>query len=93
MTLSRGWSIFLLVVGIWAWVIWPRFAVAIWDDPRAWSAGVSGQGSPTGFFWVHALIIIVSLALATATGVLGIRGVRRSRANPRELISNHADLP
>ena len=65
---------FLVAVGVWAWVIWPRFALAIWDDPRAWSGGVSGQGAPTSFLWVHALLIVASLVIGTVTGVLGVRG-------------------
>ncbi|MEV4810082.1 SCO4848 family membrane protein [Micromonospora avicenniae] len=73
MVLSRSWSLFLTGAGVWMWVIWPRFAVAIWDDPRAWSSGTSAQGSPTAFFWVHALLIGGSLAIGTAVGVLGIR--------------------
>ncbi|WFE37310.1 hypothetical protein [Micromonospora sp. WMMD998] len=81
MVLSRGWSLFLVGVGGWTWVIWPRFAAAIWNDPRAWSAGVVGEGGPTGFLWVHALLIAASLAIGTTTGVLGVRGwlaVRRA---------------
>lgn len=74
MVLSRGWSAFLIGVGVWSWVIWPRFAVAIWNDPRAWSGGTVGQGSGTGFLWVHALLIAASLAIGTLTGVLGVRG-------------------
>lgn len=80
MVLSRGWSVFLMLVGVWTWVIWPRFAVAIWNDPRAWSAGVVGDGTPTRFLWVHALLIAASLALGTTVGVLGIKGWRASRA-------------
>lgn len=74
MVLSRGWSVFLMLVGVWTWVIWPRFAVAIWNDPRAWSAGAVGQGTPTSFLWVHALLIAASLALGTTVGVLGVKG-------------------
>jgi hypothetical protein len=72
--LSRRWSVFLLVVGVWSWVIWPRFAAAIWNDPRSWSAGVVGRGDPTSFLWVHALLILASLALGTTVGWLGVRG-------------------
>ncbi|WP_166387655.1 SCO4848 family membrane protein [Catellatospora methionotrophica] len=79
MRLSRGWSLFLIGVGVWTWLIWPRFALAIWDDPRAWASGVSGDGSPTAFLWVHALLIGASLAIGTTVGVLGIRGVLASR--------------
>jgi hypothetical protein len=35
--LSRTWSVFLVLAGVFNWVVWPRFAVAIWNDPRAWS--------------------------------------------------------
>ncbi|GAA1395953.1 hypothetical protein GCM10009662_09050 [Catellatospora coxensis] len=77
--MSRGWSLFLIGVGVWTWLIWPRFAVAIWDDPRAWVSGVSGDGSPTSFLWVHALLIGASLAIGTTVGVLGVRGVLAAR--------------
>jgi hypothetical protein len=72
--LSRRWSAFLVLVGVWTWVIWPRFAVAIWQDPRAWSGHVVRAGHPTSFLWVHVLLIAASLAIGTAVGVLGIRG-------------------
>jgi hypothetical protein len=80
MVLSRGWARFLVVAGVWAWVIWPRFAVAIWRDPRSWSLGEVGRGAPTGFLWIHALLIGASLAIGTAIGVLGIRGWLAGRA-------------
>lgn len=83
MVLSRGWALFLAGVGVWTWVIWPRFAVAIWNDPRSWSAGEVGHGSPTGFLWVHALLIAASLAIGTAVGVLGVRGWRAAGAGRR----------
>jgi hypothetical protein len=73
MVLSRRWAVFLIVVGVWTWLIWPRFALAIWDDPRSWANG------PTSFLWVHAALIAVSLAVGTAVGVLGIKGMRRQR--------------
>lgn len=79
MVLSRRWAVFLTGVGIWTWIIWPRFAVAIWKDSRAWSSGHVGEGDPTGFLWVHAALIAASLAIGSAVGVLGIRGYRRSR--------------
>jgi len=55
--LSRRWAVFLVGVGVWTWVIWPRFALAIWNDPRAWSSRTVGEGAPSAFFWVHALLI------------------------------------
>ncbi len=79
MVLSRGWAGFLLAVGVWSWVIWPRFTVAIWDDPRSWHGS-----TPTGFLWVHALLIVVSLAAGTATGVLGARGLLAARRVPSD---------
>lgn len=79
MMLKRGWALFLVGVGAWTWVIWPRFAVAIWHDPRSWSAGEVGQGSPTGFLWVHALLIGASLAIGTVVGSLGVRAWRAGR--------------
>lgn len=79
MRLSRGWSLFLIGVGVWTWLIWPRFALAIWDDPRAWSTGVSGDGSPTSFLWVHALLIGASLAIGTTVAVLGVKAMLAAR--------------
>jgi hypothetical protein len=73
MVLSRRWAVFLILAGVWTWLIWPRFAVAIWDDPRAWSNG------PTPFLWVHAALIAASLAIGTTVGVLGVKGIRRKR--------------
>jgi hypothetical protein len=79
MVLSRGWAYFLVGVGVWTWVIWPRFAVAIWNDPRAWSAGTIGRGTPTAFLWVHALLIGASLAIGTVVGILGLRASLAAR--------------
>ena len=54
-------------------MIWPRFGLAIYRDERAFS-----DGAPTGFLWVHALLIGASLAIGTTVGVLGIRAWRAS---------------
>lgn len=75
MVLSRAWSWFLVALGVWTWLIWPRFALAIWDDPRAWSTGRIGEGAPTGFLWVHVALIAASLAIGTAAGWLGVRAL------------------
>ncbi|RZU50295.1 hypothetical protein EV385_2062 [Krasilnikovia cinnamomea] len=78
MVISRRWAVFLIGVGGWTWLIWPRFAVAIWKDDRSFAGG-----GPTSFLWVHALLIAASLAIGTAVGVLGVRAWRaagRSRA-------------
>ena len=80
MVISRRWAGFLIAVGVWTWIIWPRFALAIWDDTRAWSGGRVGHGGPTGFLWIHALLIAVSFAVGTIVGVLGIRAWRAAGA-------------
>jgi hypothetical protein len=69
--LSRRWSAFLVLVGVWTWLIWPRFGLAIWRDDRSFAGG-----SPTSFWWVHALLIGASLVIGTAVGVLGVRAWR-----------------
>jgi hypothetical protein len=73
MVITRRWAVFLMAAGVWSWVIWPRFAVAIAKDDRAFSGG-----TPTSFFWVHAILIVVSLAVGTMVGVLGIKAWRAS---------------
>ncbi len=71
MVLSRRWSAFLVAVGVWTWLIWPRFGLAIWKDDRSFAGG-----APTSFLWVHALLIVASLTIGTTVGVLGVRGWR-----------------
>jgi hypothetical protein len=79
MRISRRWAAFLVGVGVWTWVIWPRFGLAIWRDARSWSTGTVGEGSPTSFLLVHALLIAASLAIGTAAGYLGVRAWRAAR--------------
>ncbi len=67
--LSRFASGCLILFGVWSWLIWPRFALAVWQDDRSWQ-----DGAPTAFLWVHALIVVASVLFGTAIGVLGIRG-------------------
>jgi hypothetical protein len=74
MVISRRWAVFLIGVGVWTWLIWPRFALAIWDDSRAFN-----DGSPTVFLWVHAVLIVASLTIGTVVGILGIRAWRAGR--------------
>jgi hypothetical protein len=68
--LSRRVSAFLIAFGVWSWWIWPTFLRNIWKDERSWDHGA------TGFFVVHLILVVVSIALGTAIGVLGIRGWR-----------------
>lgn len=79
MVIGRRWAWFLVGVGVWTWVIWPRFGLAIWDDARAWSTGTGGVGSPTAFLWVHALLITASLAIGSVVGGLGVRALLAHR--------------
>jgi hypothetical protein len=69
--ITRRWAVFLVLVGVWTWLIWPRFAVAIWNDDRSFSGA-----APTSFLWVHALLIGASLLIGTGVGVLGVRAWR-----------------
>jgi hypothetical protein len=81
--LSRKWSVFLVLAGVFNWVVWPRFALAIWQDQRAW-AGEIGSSAPTSFLWVHAVLIGSALAVGTVVAVLGVRGLLALRgSSPR----------
>jgi hypothetical protein len=74
MLLSRRTSAGLVLFGVWSWIIWPTFLRNIWADPRSWHHGA------TGFFTVHLALTVVSLALGTAIGWLGVRGWLASRS-------------
>lgn len=88
MVLTRKWSTFLVLVGVFAVVVWPRFAVAIWQDQRAWTGEVGASG-PTTFLWVHAVLIVTAMTLGLITGYLGVRGLLAGRSrSPR--VSNTA---
>lgn len=76
--LTRGWSLFLVAVGVFNWAIWPRFSVAVWEDQRAWS-GQIGHSAPTSFLLVHAVLVITAVTVTTIVGVLGVRGYLASR--------------
>ncbi|MFI5845881.1 SCO4848 family membrane protein [Catenuloplanes sp. NPDC051500] len=78
MVLSRGWAAFLVLVGVWNWVIWPRFGLAIWNDERSFAGG-----TPTSFLWVHAVLIVASLAIGTTVAVLGVRAWRAAAGRAR----------
>jgi hypothetical protein len=73
--MSRRVSAFLLLVGVWTWVIWPTFLKNIWKDDRAFGPG----HKPTSFLIVHAVLVGVSLLIGTVIGVIGWRGLRASR--------------
>ena len=90
MILSRNWSVFLVLAGAFNWVIWPRFALAIWNDQRAWS-GPIGQSGPTAFLLVHAVLIVAAVVIGTIIVVLGVRAFladRRVRAGRPSVLSD-----
>ena len=77
MILSRRSARFLLLAGVFQWIVWPTFLKNIWADPRSFDNG------PTAFLVVHAVLTAVQLLLATALLVLGLRGLRRDgRSEP-----------
>ena len=81
MVLSKRWAVFLAGVGVWTWVIWPRFALAIGKDDRSFV-----DGRPTSFLVVHAVLIAASLAIGTTVGVLGVRAFLASRRQAEESV-------
>ncbi|WP_216210275.1 SCO4848 family membrane protein [Amycolatopsis aidingensis] len=78
MRMSRATSLFLMIFGIWSWVIWITFARNLMASDDAWRP----DGSPTSFFVVHAVLAVVSFGLGTAIGVIGWRGWRAARRDP-----------
>jgi hypothetical protein len=76
--LSRRVSVFLILFGVWTWVLWPNFLKNIWADDRSWNDG------PTGFFLIHLALTVVSFTAGNAIGWLGVRGIRASRASGSE---------
>ncbi|MBW1601411.1 hypothetical protein JJV70_04675 [Streptomyces sp. JJ66] len=78
MKLSRPVSWFLLAFGVWSWFVWITFVRNLAKD----SSGLAfdDAGDPTGYFWVHLVLAVVSFALGTAIGVIGLRGLRAPRA-------------
>jgi hypothetical protein len=76
-------SWFLLAFGVWSWFIWITFVKNLWQDGSG-LAFDDATGEPTGYFWVHLLLAIVSFLLGTAIGVIGFRGLRALRVRPGE---------
>ncbi|MDP9418441.1 MAG: hypothetical protein M3P48_11580 [Actinomycetota bacterium] len=75
--MTRRAAYVLLAAAAWAWLVWPAFLRRIWRDERSWESG------PTEFLLVHVVLVAVSLAFATAVGVIGVCALRhrRSRVN------------
>lgn len=70
----------LIVAGVFNIVIWPRFARAIVADDRAW-AGEAWSSAPTGFLWVHAVLIATAMTFGVIVLVIGIRAHRSLRSS------------
>jgi hypothetical protein len=81
--ISKRVAWFLVAFGVWSWVIWPTFLKNIWADDRSWHHGM------TAFFAVHLVLTVVSLALGTIIGMLGIRALR---AEPRSASESEQPL-
>ncbi|GGX38865.1 hypothetical protein GCM10010515_01420 [Streptomyces fructofermentans] len=77
MKLSRPVSWFLLAFGVWSWVIWITFVKNLWKDGSG--LAFDDAGDPTGYFWVHLTLAVVSFVLGTVVGAIGLRGVRAMR--------------
>ena len=67
--ITKAQGLFLVAAGLFNVVVWPRFALAISRDDRAWT-GEHWQSRPTAFFWVHAVLIVS--ATIFALGILWI---------------------
>jgi hypothetical protein len=65
---------FLLAFGVWSWVIWLTFIHNIANDPRSFTGN-----RPHAFFIVHLVLTVVSIALGTIVGVLGLKSLRAGR--------------
>lgn len=68
-------SVFLLLFGVWSWIIWITFVKNLTASDNAFDAA----GSPTPFFWVHLVLAVVSFILGTIIGVIGWRGLRANK--------------
>jgi hypothetical protein len=66
-------AIFLLVNGVFNWIVWPPFYRRTASDPRARDA----QGKATRFLKIHAILIGSALLLAVVSLVIGILALFR----------------
>lgn len=72
--MTRKTSLFLALAGLFNVLVWPRFAVAIWNDPRAFDGS-----TPTAFLWVHAVLVVSATLIGVGVLVVGVRGLLASR--------------
>lgn len=81
MKLSRPVSLFLLAFGAWSVLIWTTFAKNLFEDVSGLAFDAAGE--PTGYFWVHLALAVVSFGLGVAVGGIGLRGFLAERRASR----------
>ncbi len=74
--LHKNSARFLVVAGIFNVVVWPRFALAVVKDDRAW-VGAAWESDPTSFFWVHAVLITTAILIGLGVLLIGVRALLR----------------
>ncbi len=82
--LTRRLSAFLALAGLFNVLVWPRFAVAIWNDPRAFDGS-----TPTAFLWVHAVLIVSATLIGIGVLAVGVRGWLAARRVPERTLADH----
>ncbi len=82
MVLTRRLSLFLALAGLFNMLVWPRFAVAVWNDPRAFAGS-----TPTAFLWVHAVLIISATLIGLGVLAVGMRGFLAARSGHPQAMS------
>ncbi len=80
--LTRRLSLFLALAGLFNVVVWPRFAVAIWNDPRAFDGS-----APTAFLWLHAVLIVSATVIGLGILAVGARGFLAARSRDPQPLS------
>lgn len=76
--LTRRVSWFLFAFGAWSWFVWITFVRNLWKDGSG--LAFDDAGDPTGYFWVHLALAVVSFLLGSAIGWIGWRALRAPAA-------------
>ncbi|SDD06052.1 SCO4848 family membrane protein [Glycomyces harbinensis] len=82
MKLSRPVSVFLLAFGVFSVFVWSTFVKNLFADVSG--LAFDAAGDPTGYFWVHLTLAVVSFGLGVAIGVIGLRGLLALRGTGRD---------
>ncbi|MGW0530649.1 SCO4848 family membrane protein [Streptomyces sp. NPDC003032] len=75
--MSADLGFLLLVLVVLVSVSWITFVKNLWKDGSG--LAFDDAGDPTGYFWVHLTLAVVSFVLGTVVGTIGFRGVRALR--------------